>query len=92
MASVRNFDRIVVNCRFSKVILAILGILVISPLVIFLLLLSLLFVCLSLFAKMQFGRSYTSNSLDLGNIPTCYLFLAIVVAVRLFVIVLPHLP
>ena len=37
---------------------------------------------------MQFGRSYTSNSFDLGNIPTCYLFLAIVVAVRLFVICL----
>ena len=49
MASVRNFNRIDVNCSMAEVTLAILWILVISPLVICLLLLSLLFVCLSLF-------------------------------------------
>ena len=34
---------------------------------------------------MQFGRSYTGNTLDLGNIPTYYLSSVIVVAVCLFV-------
>ena len=46
MASVRNFNRIDVNCSLAEVTLAILWILVISPLVICPLLLSLLFVCL----------------------------------------------
>ena len=45
-----------------------------------------LFVC-HCFAKMQFGRSYTSNTLDLGNTHTCYLSFVIVVAVCLFFIV-----
>ena len=36
---------------------------------------------------MQFGRSYTSNTLDLGNTHTCYLSFVIVVAVCLFFIV-----
>ena len=46
-----------------------------------------LFVC-RCFAKMQFGRSYTSNTLDLGNIPTYYLSFVTVVAVCLFVYLL----
>ena len=46
MASVRNFNRIDVNCSLAEVTLAILWILVIFPPAIFLWLLSLLFLCL----------------------------------------------